>query len=116
MPYKKPEIKKMFYTIGEVASMFNVNTSCIRHWEKQFDIIKPKRNKKGNRLFRPEDVDNFKLINHLINEKKMTLEGANKKIKENKGDFIDEVKIIEKLKKVKEELLTIKNNLDDIKI
>src|SRR6266404_4812133 len=76
MPYKEKEIQKMFYTIGEVANMFKVNTSHIRFWSKQFDIIKPATNKKGNRLFTVKDVENFKIIYHLVKEKGFTLKGA----------------------------------------
>jgi len=76
MPYKEKEIQKMFYTIGEVADMFKVNTSHIRFWSKQFDIIKPATNKKGNRLFTVKDVENFKTIYHLVKEKGFTLKGA----------------------------------------
>jgi DNA-binding transcriptional MerR regulator len=76
MPYKEKEIEKMFYSIGEVADMFNVNTSHIRFWSKQFDVIKPATNKKGNRLFTVKDVENFKTIYHLVKEKGFTLKGA----------------------------------------
>ena len=76
MPYKEPSVEKLYYTIGEVAKMFDVNTSLIRYWEKEFDIIKPYKNKKGNRMFTPEDIENFHLIYHLVKEKGMTLKGA----------------------------------------
>ena len=67
---------KLFYSIGEVADMFEVNTSLIRFWEKEFDIIKPKKNAKGNRLFTPADIENFKLIHYFVKDLGMTLEGA----------------------------------------
>ena len=73
---------KLFYSMGEVAEMFDVNTSLIRHWESQFSILRPKRNKKGNRLFSPEDVENLKMIYHLVKERGMTLEGAKKALSE----------------------------------
>jgi len=76
MPYKEKEIQKMFYSIGEVADMFKVNTSHIRFWSKKFEIIKPATNKKGNRLFTVKDVENFKTIYHLVKEKGFTLKGA----------------------------------------
>ena len=79
MPYKEPKIEKLFYSIGEVADMFKVNTSLIRFWEKEFDIIKPKKNKKGNRLFTKEDIENFHIIYHLVKERGMTLKGAKMK-------------------------------------
>ena len=84
MPVKEKEIKKIYYSIGEVAKMFNVNASLIRFWEKEFDIIKPQKNKKGNSLFTQEDVDNFYIIFHLVKERGFTLQGAKEKLKENK--------------------------------
>jgi len=77
---------KLLYSIGEVAKMFNVNTSLIRFWEKEFDIIKPKKNKKGNRLFTKDDVDNFHLIFNLVKERGYTLQGAKDKLKQNKDE------------------------------
>ena len=68
MPYKETKVEKLYYSIGEVAEMFHVNTSLIRFWEKEFDIIKPKKNKKGNRLFTKEDIDNFHIIYHLVKD------------------------------------------------
>ena len=76
MPYKEREIEKIFYSIGEVAKMFDVNTSHIRFWSKQFDIIKPATNKKGNRMYTMVDIENFKVIYHLVKEKGFTLKGA----------------------------------------
>lgn len=76
MPYKEKEIEKIFYSIGEVAKMFDVNTSHIRFWSKQFDVIKPATNKKGNRMFTMGDIENFKVIYHLVKEKGFTLKGA----------------------------------------
>src|SRR5690554_7620858 len=101
MPYKEPKIEKLYYTIGEVAKMFNVNTSLIRFWEKEFDIIKPHKNKKGNRLFTPQDVENFHLIYHLVKEKGMTLKGANKKLKENKEDTLENFEIVKRLQDIR---------------
>ena len=69
MPYKEKQIEKLYYSIGEVSKMFNVNTSLIRFWEKEFDIIKPKKNKKGNRFFTKLDINNIQLIYHLVKEK-----------------------------------------------
>lgn len=84
MPYKESDTVKLYYSIGEVADMFTVNPSLIRFWEKEFDIIKPKKNKKGNRLFTPDDIDSFKVIYNLVKEQGLTLEGAKKYLKENK--------------------------------
>ncbi|MCG8700323.1 MAG: MerR family transcriptional regulator [Bacteroidales bacterium] len=111
MPYKEPKIEKLYYTIGEVAKMFDVNTSLIRFWEKEFDIIKPKKNKKGNRLFTNTDIENFHLIFHLVKEKGLTLAGAKKKIKENKEDISENLEIINALTQIKEMLLTLKEDL-----
>lgn len=111
MPYKEKEISKVYFSIGEVARMFNVNASLIRFWEKEFDIIKPQKNKKGNRLFTQEDVDNFHIIYHLVKERGFTLQGAKDKLKNNKEETIQQLEIIKSLSKVKEFLLEIKNEL-----
>jgi DNA-binding transcriptional MerR regulator len=104
MPYKEVKVEKLYYTIGEVAKMFDVNTSLIRYWEKEFDIIKPKKNKKGNRLFTQKDIDNFHIIYHLVKEKGMTLKGAKKKMKENKEDTEHNFEIIRSLEQIREML------------
>ena len=111
MPYKEKKVEKLYYSIGEVAEMFNVNTSLIRFWEKNFDIIKPHKNKKGNRFFTKEDIENLKLIHHLVKEKRLTLEGARKKLSENKQDVIHNHEIVDTLKKIKEMLLEIREEL-----
>lgn len=112
MPYKKPTIEKLYYSIGEVAEMFNLNSSHIRFWEKEFDIIKPRKNKKGNRLFTPEDIKNFHLIYHLVKERGLTLNGAKLKLLENKEDTEHNFEIVEKLKEIKGTLLEIRKDLD----
>ncbi len=109
MKDQKPH--KLFYTIGEVAKMFNVNTSLIRFWEKEFDIIKPKKNKKGNRLFTQADVDNFHIIYHLVKERGFTLEGAKKKLKENKEETINNIEVVKTLQKLKQFLLDLKQDI-----
>jgi DNA-binding transcriptional MerR regulator len=102
--------QKKYYSIGIVAEMFKVNISHIRFWEKEFDILKPKLNGKGDRHFRPEDVKNLKLIHHLVKEKKYTIEGAKDFLKKNKkGEEIFEV--IEALKKTKLFLTDLKLSL-----
>lgn len=111
MSYKEPKIEKIYYSISELAEMFNVNTSLIRYWDKEFDIIKPSKNKKGNRMFTKEDVKNFHLIYHLVKERGLTLKGAKLKLKENKENTINNFEVIEKLKIIKNNLLEIKNNL-----
>ncbi len=106
---KKTE--KLFYSIGEVAAMFNVNTSLIRYWENEFDIIKPKKNKKGNRLFTPKDIESFHLIWHLVKERGMTLSGAKKKLKDNKNETEHNFELVKKLTEIKALLNDIKNEL-----
>ena len=107
MPYKETKVEKLYYSIGEVARMFQVNTSLIRYWEKEFDIIKPKKNKKGNRLFTQGDIDNFHIIYHLVKEKGMTLKGAKKKMKENKEDTEHNFEIVRSLENIKEMLMDL---------
>ncbi len=111
MPYKELKVEKLYYSIGEVANLFQVKTSLIRYWEKEFEIIKPKKNKKGNRLFTPVDIDNFHLIFHLVKERGMTLKGAKKKLKENKQGAEQNFDIIKSLEKIKEQLLEVKEIL-----
>ena len=111
MPYKEKKVEKLYYAIGEVAKMFKVNTSLIRFWEKEFDIIKPHKNKKGNRFFTKKDIDNFHLIYHLVKEKGLTLNGAKKKLKENKEDTTNNFEVIKSLTEIKNLLLEIKENL-----
>ena len=84
MPYKEKEIEKKYYTIGEVAEMFGVANSLIRFWEKEFDIINPKKNKKGNRRYTKDVIENIKLVYHLVKEKGYTLPGAKEIIKSKK--------------------------------
>ncbi|MCD6598643.1 MAG: MerR family transcriptional regulator, partial [Bacteroidales bacterium] len=93
------------------ANLFQVKTSLIRYWEKEFEIIKPKKNKKGNRLFTPADIDNFHLIFHLVKERGMTLKGAKKKLKENKQGTEQNFDIIKSLEEIKQQLLEVKEIL-----
>ena len=102
---------KIYYAIGEVARMFEVNTSLIRFWEKEFDIIKPKKNKKGNRLFTKKDVANFHVIFHLVKERGYTLDGAKKKLKDNKDGTIKNAEIVKSLQKIKSFLVDLKEEL-----
>jgi DNA-binding transcriptional MerR regulator len=111
VPYKEKETSKLYYTIGEVSEMFDVNTSLIRFWEKEFDILKPKKSKKGNRLFTKDDVDNFKLIHHLVKERGFTLNGAKDKLKKHKFEAKKEVEMVQSLEKVKKFLLALKKEL-----
>ena len=103
--------EKRYYGIGEVAKAFNVNTSLIRFWEKEFDILKPKKNAKGNRKFTPEDIKNLKFIYHLVKERGFTLEGAKTHLKENKQQALSKFEIISKLEDIKSQLVKIKTQL-----
>ena len=89
--------EKRYYSIGEIAKAFDVNASLIRFWEKEFDILKPKKNAKGNRMFTPEDLKNLKTIYHLVKEKGFTLDGAKDFLKNNKKNPLNTIEIIEKL-------------------
>jgi len=111
VPYKKPKIEKVFYSIGEVAEMFGVNTSNIRFWEKEFDIIKPHKNAKGNRMFTPEDLENLKIIYHLLKERGMTIRGAQMKLKGNKEDIVQNYEVISRLQTIRQMLVDIKEEL-----
>ncbi len=111
MPYKEKKVEKLFYSIGEVAEMFNVNTSLIRFWEKSFSIIRPKKNRKGNRLFTNADIRNFRLIYHLVKEQRLTLEGARKKLAEQRETTERNLEAIESLKRVRQMLVEINDSL-----
>lgn len=111
MPKLKTNIEKLFYPIGEVAKMYKVNVSLIRFWEKEFDILKPKKNKKGNRMFTKQDMENLDIIFHLVKERGFTLEGAKKKLKENKKDTIDTITIVKKLKEIRGFLTDLREEL-----
>ena len=102
---------KRYYSIGEIAKAFDVNASLIRFWDKEFDILKPKKNAKGNRMFTPEDVKNLQLIFHLVKERGFTLEGAKTHLKEGQQKTLDKFEIINKLEAVKAQLTAIKNQL-----
>ena len=102
--------RKQYYTIGEVAKMFNVNPSLIRTWENEFDIIEPRKNRKGDRYFRPVDIKNLLLIHQLIRKQKYTLEGAKDYMKKNKK-AAERFAMIQSLQKIKAFLLEVKANL-----
>ena len=102
---------KLYYSIGEVAKAFDVNTSLIRFWDKEFDILKPKKNAKGNRKFTPEDIKNLSLIYHLVKERGFTLDGAKTHLKEKQKKTLDKFEIISKLESIKNELKKFKGEL-----
>lgn len=116
-PIKTPSIpsdeilnEKLYYPISEVAKMFNVNISLLRFWEKEFDILKPRKNRKGDRLFRPEDIRNLKMIHFLLKEKGYTIKGAKAFIKKGKRADV-KFEAIESLKRLKGMLIELKSGL-----
>ena len=111
MPYKEKRITQLYYSISEVAGMFSVNTSLIRFWESEFDIIKPKKNKRGNRMFTKNDIDNFHLIFNLVKEQGFTLNGAKEKLKNNNKQMRENWEVIKSLKEIKSFLLKLKKEL-----
>ncbi len=116
MPYKETEPVKLYYQISEVAEMFNVNASLIRYWENEFDIIKPKLNKKGNRLFTPQDIESYKIIFNLLKVQGLTLEGAKKYLKENKTEVKHEIKTEKpKFSEIEVKLMKIKKSLIELR-
>lgn len=111
MAYKEKEIEKLYYSIGEVAELFNVAPSLIRFWESEFDIIKPKKNRKGNRQFTREDIDNVRTIFHLVKEKGFTLQGAKEMLRNDLQAVKDKMDLIDSLKRVRGFLVEIQNRL-----
>lgn len=103
--------RKQYYSIGEVAEMFNLNTSLLRYWETEFDILKPRKNRKGDRHFRPEDIKNLSLIHHLLRQRKYTIEGAKDYLKKNKSKAQQSFELIQRLEKLKRFLLELKAGL-----
>lgn len=102
---------RLYYTIGEVAEMFAVNASLIRFWEKEFDAIRPTKNKKGNRLFTATDIKTFKTIHNLVKERGFTLEGARQHMRETKKKPSDNAAVIEKLKTIRQAMVELKSKL-----
>ena len=111
MAYKEKKIEKKYFSIGEVATQLGVATSLIRFWENEFDLIKPKKNRKGNRQFTKEDIESVKLIYHLVKEKGFTLQGAKEMLKNNQNGLPDKLKLIDNLKEIRSFLTEMKNTL-----
>ena len=104
-------MEKLFYSISEVAEMFSVNQSNLRFWEKEFKQLKPKRNDKGTRFYTPEDIQVIKQIIYLVNEQKLTLDGARRKLNQKKDVIAKQQEVVERLKRIKEELIGISSAL-----
>lgn len=111
MPYKEREINKLYYTMGEVSAMFDVNPSQIRFYEKEFDVLRPKKNKKGNRLFTQDDIANLKIIFNLVKDKGYTLQGARDYLKSNKSEAKENQRVIDSLERLKSFLLEVHDSL-----
>jgi len=111
LAYKEFEVTKLYYSIGEVAEMFKVSASLLRFWESEFDILNPKKNRNGVRLFTQEDISNLKIIYHLVKERGFTLEGAKKKLRANPQDTIRNAEVIQSLKKLKAFLVEVREEL-----
>jgi DNA-binding transcriptional MerR regulator len=111
MAYKEKEIEKLYYSIGEVAELFSVAPSLIRFWESEFEIIKPKKNRKGNRQFTREDIDNVRTIFHLVKEKGFTLQGAKEMLKNDSQAVRDKMDMIDSLKKVRTFLAELRERM-----
>lgn len=106
--------KKLFYSMGEVSEMFDVNPSLIRHWESKFEVLKPQKNKKGNRMFTPEDVENLKLIYHLVKERGMTLDGARRALKgSGMSGMTRDMELLERLQAIRAQLVEVRNELKE---
>jgi len=105
--------EKILYSIQEVAKMFDVNTSLLRYWEKEFDSIRPYKSEKGTRQYRAEDIESVRLVYHLVKEKGLTLTGAKKKLKDNKENVVHTEEIVHKLKIIRSELIALKEELEE---
>ncbi|MEX1238526.1 MAG: MerR family transcriptional regulator [Cyclobacteriaceae bacterium] len=111
MAYKEKEIEKLYYSIGEVAEMFTVAPSLIRFWESEFDIIKPKKNRKGNRQFTKEDIDNVRTIYHLVKEKGFTLQGAKEMLRNDSQAVKDKMEMLDSLRNVRKFLVELREKI-----
>ncbi len=111
MPYKEKPILKKYYNIGEVADMFGVATSLLRFWEKEFDEVNPKKNRNGKRQYTQKDIDNVKLIYHLVKEKGYTLAGARDIIKSQGNKSKNKLDVINSLKDVRNFLADLRSNI-----
>lgn len=111
MPYKEREIEKKYYSIGEVANIFKVAPSLIRYWEGEFDIIKPKKDKKGNRRFTKDDIEKIRFIYQLVKVKGYTLQGAQEVIKKDQEKIFDKATMVDRLHQIKRFLMEIRDGM-----
>ena len=110
VPEDEKLFSKQYYGIGEVAIMFQVNASLLRYWETEFDVLKPKKNGKGDRFFRPEDIKNLQIIHHLLRQKKFTIQGAKDYLKNNKQSK-EKFEMVKQLQQLRAFLLEMKAGL-----
>jgi DNA-binding transcriptional MerR regulator len=111
MPYKEKKIEKLYYSIGEVSRMIEVPVSTVRFWENEFNILKPMKNKKGNRMFTGTDVKNLMIIHRLLKEEGMTMAGVKKKLSGNWDEADHKYQINESLQKIRSILLGLRDNI-----
>ncbi len=112
MPYREKKVDKLFYQIGEVAEMFSEPVTTIRFWEKEFDILKPRKNNKGNRLFMEEDIRNLRLIRHLLRERGMTIDGARRYLRHNLAEADYRIEIADRLRTIRALLVEIRDDIN----
>lgn len=112
MPYKEREIEKKYHSIGEVAQMFKVAPSLIRYWEGEFDMLRPRKDKKGNRRYTKDDIEKLRYIYHLVKEKGYTLQGAQEVIKAGKEEGFDKVSAVQQLNELKDFLIRIRDGVN----
>ena len=106
--------QRLYYSISEVARMFDINESTLRYWEKEFPTISPRKNKNGMRLYQQADIESIRMIHHLLKERGMTVAGARQKLKDNKETTIQQVEIVKRLKAIKEELLAMQQAFEEL--
>ena len=111
MPYREKKVEKLYYQIGEVSVMFSEPVSTIRFWEKEFDILRPRKNNKGNRLFTQEDIRNLKLIHHLLRDRGMTIDGARKHLRTNRSETDYRIEIADTLRNIRDMLIDIRDEI-----
>ena len=109
MVLKKEKPQKLYFSISEVAQLFNVNESTLRFWEKEFDIIQPRKTRNGTRYYKQEDRDNVRVVYHLVKEQGMKLAGARQKLKDNREGAIRQAELVNRLQQIKEELIGLRD-------
>jgi DNA-binding transcriptional MerR regulator len=113
VPHKNNNIEKVFYSIGEVASITGTSASSIRYWEKNFSELSPQKNDKGTRFYTSQDIETVKLINHLVRDRGMTIKGVKQKLKENKTETLKSWEIVDKLQNIKKILTEIRDEMEE---